>query len=360
MFNFTSAKRWAFQKAKCKLQQQERAFWKARCPLSYGTHSIGVGGSLLKMPTCRDQVLAQLSPRHLCLGLYTTYVEHESIFVWHQFNDNLSIPSLVYIDGWLEYEHSRWTYNNIAYYSPKDSKAHFDSTWSGAGVRESLLNSPVCKHNPYNDVKLGKTYCDGLQQGRNIREKEFGLWNWRELAAPHNRACPVPLLVFILMKKVKTRCPIRKISSKFLSVTTFIIDSLKLDVFSNKGLMVHWLVYASGRKYWDLGSEHCVETILLLVHLPKELMVLRYQLVWNALKLVGKVEKGGQWVKLRTLNLGKLKNGWNWEVLKCWKMDEPKEVEKVGFLSFSISSIFMHHPTFQKSISLGSFIVQPP
>jgi len=162
------------------------------------------------------------------------------------------------------------------------------------------------------------------------------------------------------MKKVKTRCPTRKISFKFLNATTFIIDSLKLDVFSNKGLMVHWLVYASGRKYWGLSSEHCVETILLLVHLLKELMVLRCQLVWNALKLVGKVENGGQWVKLRNLNLGKLKNGWNWDVLKCWKMYEPKEVEKVGFLSFSISSIFIHDPTFQKSISLGSLIVQPP
>jgi hypothetical protein len=102
----------AFQKAKCKLQQQEQAFWKARCPLSYWTHSIGVGGLLLKMPTSWDQVLAQLSPRHRCLGLYTTYVEHESIFVLHQFNDNLSIPSLVYIDGWLEYEQPRLTYNN--------------------------------------------------------------------------------------------------------------------------------------------------------------------------------------------------------------------------------------------------------
>ncbi len=42
----------------------------------------------------------------------TTYVENESIFLLHQFNDNLSIPSLVYIDGWLEYEQPRLTYNN--------------------------------------------------------------------------------------------------------------------------------------------------------------------------------------------------------------------------------------------------------
>lgn len=67
---------------------------------------------LFKMPTSPDQVLAQLSPRHRCLGLYTTYVEYESIFVLHQFNDNLSIPSLVYIDGWLEYEQPRLTYKN--------------------------------------------------------------------------------------------------------------------------------------------------------------------------------------------------------------------------------------------------------
>ncbi len=48
--------------------------------------------------------------------------------------------------------------------------------WTLPGVElvwESLLNSPVCKHNPYNDVKLGKTYCD-QQKGRNRREKRVG------------------------------------------------------------------------------------------------------------------------------------------------------------------------------------------
>jgi hypothetical protein len=90
------------------------------------------------MPTSPDQVLAQLSPRHQCLGLYTTYVEHESIFVLHQFNDNLSIPSLVYIDGWLEYEQPRLT-QSILFTERLQSQLELFLEWSWC-ERVSLIH----------------------------------------------------------------------------------------------------------------------------------------------------------------------------------------------------------------------------